>query len=110
MINAIYRVGQLLQLTYQIRQLEDRAHSGGLFCVIVFVLFTILTFNKVLKVKGDVTIQADGAMSFESKKDMTLTAKNISLNAQSKIETKASMQNINADGALTLKGSVIKEN
>ena len=86
---------------------------------------TVKKGNYLLKVKGDVTIQADGAMTFDAKKDMTLSAQNITLKAKSKltqdaaniehtakakIETKASMQNINADGVLTLKGGLIKEN
>jgi type VI secretion system secreted protein VgrG len=90
--------------------------------------------NYVLKVKGNITIQAEGGIVLDAKKgiqikagesidisankNITTTAgtsiqnkaKNISNQADIKIESKASMQNIIADGLLTLKGGLIKEN
>lgn len=79
---------------------------------------TVKKGNYVLKVKGNITIQADGAISLDAKKDVTISGQNIALNAKSnltvdakaKIATKAPMQNIEADGVLTLKGGLIKEN
>jgi type VI secretion system secreted protein VgrG len=71
---------------------------------------TVKKGNYILKVKGNITIQADGAIALDSKKDITISGQNIVLNAKSKIETKAPMQNITADGVLTLKGGLIKEN